>query len=217
MKVKSIKYDGNSTSSTLDLFESKDYGLDVSSKREIAKKAGQYIVEQINLSIARLTSPVSGGKYKRTLSPEYAAWKKKVVGTDKPNLQLSGEMLDQLDYREGNGEVEIGVFGSAAPRAANHNHFGDGSPVPERQFLPRVGQEFKGNIQKTIEQMIKDKVLEVSPLTRTRLAAVRDAGDLKSTLKELYPSLTWPQIRTAIARNGELLDLLDTFNLLRWL
>jgi hypothetical protein len=94
-------------------------------------------------------SPVAGGQWKRSLSPEYKKLKEKISGSNFANMELTGEMLDALDARiTSSGTIEVGIWGDQASKADGHNNFSGSSTLPPRQFIPNEdkGQTFKPSI-----------------------------------------------------------------------
>ena len=105
---------------------------------------------------SKLKSSVKGGKWKKTLSPGYKKIKSKVA-PGVPNMELTGDMLDALMFKPYRDGIEIGVFDTEeAKKADNHNKFTAKSrktKVPERQFIPRKGQQFKPDILKELKTL----------------------------------------------------------------
>lgn len=141
-----------------------------SAKEQAKEDIKEYIVDSILEYVSRAESPVSGGKWKQTLSPEYAKEKAKISGSTKPNMELEGDMLDDLTAEFSGNTLTVG-FGSDASdlsklKAENHNKFTARSKkkskktkkykVPERNFIPRKDQSFKRDIQQGIKQIVKE-------------------------------------------------------------
>jgi hypothetical protein len=217
--MKTIKTNATSqrTSSEIDLFSDSQVRLTSDQRRAISEEVGEFLKEQVVLSINALESPISGGKFKKTLSPEYKKEKVKQGGSPVPNLQLSGEMLDSLDYRVTSKGIELGVFGPAALRADGHNNLSGESELPERKFLPDIGESFKSSIKGEVEKIIQDKIVEDIEVTRRDFATIRNKAELYESLERIYPDFDSYEITEAILRNPQLTKLLDEFNLLRFL
>lgn len=180
-------------------------------------EVGEFVKEQILLSVAESSSPISGGAFKKSLS---AAYKKQKEADGLPgvaNLELTGEMLDSLDYKTTKDGIEIGVFGRAALRADGHNNFSGESELPGRQFLPKEGESFKPSIQKEIDRIIRDKLTENLSISRRDFATVRNGIELWQVLREFFPGYRKSQIVETVLRNRQFVGLLDEFNLLRFL
>lgn len=95
-------------------------------------------------------SPVQGGSWKRTLSPEYKKIKEKISGANFANLELYGDMLDALEcVITSDGNLSLQIVGSEADKADGHNNFSGKSELPPREFIPN---EAKGQ---TLKQPIR--------------------------------------------------------------
>ena len=217
MQVKKTNSTKNRTSSEIDLFSDARYEVPSELKEEIASDVGEYLKEQILKAVAESTSPISGGAFKKSLSP---AFKKKKESEGLPgvaNLEYSGQMLDSLDYKVTSKGIELGVFGEPARRADGHNNFSGESKLPKRQFLPEEGQAFKGSIQQEIDKIIRDKLADNITATRRDFATIRNKQELFETLKEMFPDFNRAQIVDTVTRSPKIAGLLNEFNLLRFL
>lgn len=136
--------------------------IEVNADEATKKEIGEFLVEQILSSVQSVESPVSGGKYKSTLSKEYKKFKEEQGHNPVPNLEFEGDMLDALDFKITKNGIKVGIFNNKteASKADGHNNFSGKSSLPTRQFLPREGQKFKADINKTIEQIVADSNLE---------------------------------------------------------
>jgi hypothetical protein len=201
-------------SSEIDLFE--DRKLSAETKESIRQEVGQFLVEQINLHLAKTQSPVDGGTFK-ALSPKYKKEKQSDGLAGRPDLEFSGQMKDQIDFRSTSKGIEIGVFGSAAARADGHNNFSGQSQIPTRQFLPKEGETFKSSIDREINKIINDKIAEDIDLTRADVAEIGTKEELFEVLRDIFPNFSRKEIIDAVIRNDEMLTLLNEFNLVRFL
>jgi hypothetical protein len=121
-------------------------------KRQLLDDVGEYIVTAMLDYIGEAKTPVSGGKFKKTLSSEYA----KREGKKLANLDLNGDMLNALTWKIASGGLEIGIFDEAqAIKSYNHNI---GDTLPQRQFIPNDGQSLKKDIVQGIESIIGEYV-----------------------------------------------------------
>lgn len=166
--------------------------------------------------MADLSSPVRGKSWPK-LSKGYA--KEKAVAGYSPvaDLERSGEMLGSLDYKETKTGIELGIYGASAPRADGHNNFSGESKIPTRRFLPYEGEGFKQTIEKEVEKIINDVIADSIKVSRKDFAEIKTKDELWATLKELMPDFSRAEIVDSISRNPELAELLDEFNLLKWL
>jgi len=116
--------------------------------------------------VAAKRSPVLGGEFKKTLSKGYAKKKQELVGSKDANLELFGDMLDSLTFKNTRDGIEIGIFNKKqAQKADNHNKFSPESKatkVPPRQFIPNAdeNQNFKRAIQNEVVNIIREYVKE---------------------------------------------------------
>jgi hypothetical protein len=124
------------------------------SRTKVKKDIGEFIVNEILLSVSDEKSPVEGGKYTKGLSEEY----RKVKGSNKANLELEGDLLDSLTFELNDKGLEIGIFDkSQTGKADGHNQIHDKhKTLPERRFIPDEKQTFKKNIMNGVKQIIND-------------------------------------------------------------
>lgn len=215
--MKKTNSTANRTSSEIDLFSDVGYTVPSGLKEDIASEVGEYLKEQILKAVAESTSPISGGAFKKSLSPEFKKLKQAEGLPGVANLEFSGKMLDSLDYKVTSKGIELGVFGEPAKRADGHNNFSGESKLPKRQFLPEEGQNFKSTISKEIDKIIRDKLADEKEVSRSTFATIRNKQELWKTLKEMFPDFTRAQIVDTVARSPKIASLMDEFNLLRFL
>lgn len=130
-------------------------------RAEIRQEVGDFVVESILSRVGGGRSPVRGeGKFKK-LSKDYKSFKTGEGSGGDPNLELTGDMLDSLDFVVEGSKIRVGVSPSEAPKADNHNHFKEfGSPtLPRRQFIPKEDQTFTKDIISGIRDII-DNIVE---------------------------------------------------------
>jgi len=139
---------------------SKELELDLSKvpradRTTVKQEIGNFIIEEIMRSVSEGTSPVSGrGKFK-ILNKQYA--KSQKGGDRNPNLDLFGDMLDSLTFKNTSQGIEVGIFRSSqVPKADGHNNFSGESTLPERRFIPDESEGFKRDIEKGIKDIIND-------------------------------------------------------------
>ena len=207
MKTIDVKVSSNETSSTIDLFS--DIDASSETKEAIKKDVGDFLVEKILESVSSLSSPVSGGGFKKTLSKEYKKLKVSEGGSNVPDLELSGLMLNKLEYKPTKEGIKIGVFGDAAPRADGHNNLSGDSKLPERKFLPNVGESFKSNIESEIEAIIADHLLKEADIKKKELEELETTSEVYSYLQTFLPDYSKNQIKKAVIRNEDLFKLLE--------
>jgi len=132
------------------------------SDRSLAKEeVAEYIVDTILDRVSSQSSPVSKGKFKPSLSKDYKKIKTKQGGSSKPNLELTGDMLDSIDARFKGSTLSVGIHKDAGElnmlKAENHNKFtkrANKTSLPERKFIPKKGENFKREIMRDIKDII---------------------------------------------------------------
>lgn len=216
MKVTKQTATTTKLTSSLDFFGDLDFELPTDAKEELKESLGEFIKEQVLLRVGEVSSPVSGESFP-ALSSKYKKKKASEGLTPKANLEASGNMLDSLDYRVTKDGIEIGIFGGLAPQADGHNNFSGKSQIPQRRFLPAEGQQFKQDIQREIDRMIRDKYTEQLEVKKQDLSDIGSRSELYDYLEELMPTFTELQIKDAVTRNDELLELLADADLLKYL
>ena len=165
-------------------------------RSQVKQEVGNFVVEEILRSVSSASTPVSGGKYKATLSKDYADEEK--GGNRTANLELEGDMLDSLEFKNTREGVEVGIFkASEVPKADGHNNFSGKSKLPTRQFIPKENEKFKRNIEKGIKDIVNE--FKVSPEPR-----IPSTSDLFRTVSTLQAD----EVATTIAVN-ELFDSED--------
>lgn len=184
-------------------------------KNKIIQEAGEFLVEQVLLSMGEARSPVSGEVFPK-LTKDYKAHKLAEGGSSSPDLELTGDLKDALTYRPTANGLELGFFGDQADKADGHLKFsGRTNNTPQRRFLPGEGQSFKGQIEREIDMMIREKAADA--VTKQDLRGVQDSKALYDTLGEIFGVKSKYQIRDSVTSSPYLLDLLYSMDLLRFL
>lgn len=127
-----------------------------SQNRSQAKsEIGDFVVNEILRFVGSGKSPVAGEKASfPKLDKNYAEDKK--GGNTTANLDLQGDMLDALTFKNVAGGIEIGIFGDEAPKADGHNNHSGESSLPRRRFIPDEDQKFRGRIESGVKKIIKE-------------------------------------------------------------
>lgn len=214
-KVVESKGSNSETYSEIDLVS--DLDLPTSVKNEIKEEVGKLLIDEILSYVSEKRSPVSGGSYKATLSKEYAKEKKAEVGNTEANLELTGALLDSVTFKKTDDGIRIGVFGKEAGKADGHNNLSGESRLPERQFLPKEGEVFKSQIQDEIDSIIADKIAEVASFDKSDFDGVDDKTELYAVLADRFLDMSRADIRAAVLRSDDLLELLAEMDLLEFL
>lgn len=132
-----------------------------------------------------------------------------------PNLELSGEMLDQLDYRVTDDGIEIGVYGDAAPRADGHNNLSGDSKIPTRRFIPAEGESFRDGIAREVDRILADAASE--EVTEEQFVdlveGVSSSSELYDRLGVIFNLSSRAEIRAAVLRSPLIFNLLGLYDL----
>ena len=202
-------------SATLDLFEGRKLPADV--KERIRDEVGTYLVEQTQIALAERKSPVSGEAIRALTSKSYKEFKKREVGNTNADLEFSGQMKDEIDFRPTAEGIKIGVFGDRAGAADGHNNFSGRSQLPKRRFLPAENQVYKQEIQKTVKQIVTDIVTEEMAFTKDDFKNVTTKKELVQVLSTKMGAMSTSEMVLSVFRNEDLLNLLFKLGLSRLL
>jgi phage gpG-like protein len=124
-------------------------------ERSIKEEVAEFIISSVLEYVNDGRSPVTGQQFKQ-LSKDYADEEK--GGRRTPNLDLEGDMLNSLTWKNTENGIKVGIFDeSQTPKAYNHNV---GDTLPKRQFIPNGRQRFVGIIEDGVNQIIKERLRE---------------------------------------------------------
>lgn len=217
MAIKTTKTKVNSsvTSSEIDLFAG--VRLPRAVKRDVAQVAGELILDSIKSDLDKRKSSVDGSNFQK-LNKDYAKMKRAAGLRGVPDLQLTSQMIDELDANvTGAGLLNVGVFGSSAPRADGHNNLSGKSSLPLRQSLPKEGEGFRSGIQRELQAIVNEAVADNVRLPVRRLGAVTTKAEFFEILRESFGPVSNAAIRSSILANEDLLTQLSSRNLTRFL
>lgn len=201
------------TSATIDLSEELQ-GLTKKQQDEALDAVGELLVEQTLARVAEQRSPLSGYGRFDALSPDYAKEKKEETGSDKPNLDYSGEMLSSLDYEPiGKGKLEIGVYGSDAPKADGHNNLSGESKLPLRRFIPGEEDVYDKVIQGQIAETIAFYKGDNLTIKAEKLDEISSTKELYDELEEVFGAYSRAELKKFVL-GSELKELLADYDLL---
>ena len=209
MKVTSNKTTSSETSATIDL---ETRNLSTQTKSEV----GEFLVEQILSAVASRKSPVTGESFD-PLSKDYKSDKQDQGLQGVPNLELTGSMLDSLDFRIEGDEIVIGVFGEDAPKADGHNNLSGESKLPERRFIPAEGQGFVSSIEREVARIINDAVAQDVAPPVGRLSRVQSQTELYEVLSGVFNITSRARLREAVIGSDRWTQELSMLGLLRFL
>lgn len=115
-----------------------------------------FVLDSVLNAVGEASSPVSGrGKFK-ALSKNYKDYKSEFSSSTMANLELNGDMLDELEVVESKGNLKLRIKGSEAAKADGHNNHSGKSSLPTRRFIPSKGETFKRDIIAGIKDIIRD-------------------------------------------------------------
>lgn len=131
-----------------------------SSKKEAVEEVAEYLHDTILNYLHEAKSPVYGNEFVG-LSKGYKKIKSKVSGSAKANMELYGDMLDELEARVNGYEISVGFHSDTSEltrnKADNHNKWTSKSfktKVPMRRFIPKDEENFSKEIMRDIKEII---------------------------------------------------------------
>lgn len=218
MKVLETKATKSQTTSLVDFLDGYDV-KDPELKSRLSSEIGEFVVDRILDSVASTNSPLAGYGSFKGLSGEYKALKKADGRGSKPNLEFTGDMLDSLDWRVKKSGVEIGVYGSDAPKADGHNNLSGKSSLPLRRFLPKGKDTFNRDILKEVDGIIKDAISEKGKRSFNRgdLIGINSKTEFWEYLQGFYPGFSRSDIRRSLTNNPELFSTILDLGYQKWL
>lgn len=215
MEAKTPKVSKSITASVIDLSDELE---GVKDKTALANEIGELLVEEILQRVADSDSPVSGGRYKQTLSKEYRKYKIDETGSGDANLDLTGEMLSSLDYRVRGTTVEIGLFDPTnAGKADGHNNFSGRSRLPQRKFLPDEGETFKRDILALVNEKVDSYKVDTADIKKSDLKEIETKKELFDFLVEATGIFNRKKLINNVLGNKKLVNILDELDLLEFL
>lgn len=129
----------------------------------VKQEIGHFIVNEILLFVGRGESPVAGQRAFKKLSSPYAKAEKR--GDRTPNLDLEGDMLDALTFKDTPLGISVGIFDAKqAPKAHGHNTGFDGErPDLRRAFIPDENETFKQSIMAGVNGILNSSRVVIPP------------------------------------------------------
>lgn len=186
-----------------------------SSRADVKQQVGEFIVESILSSVASQKSPVKGESWPSLERGPYRDKKKSEAGNTEANMELTGDMLDALTFRNTKEGVEVGFFNKQAWKADGHNKFsGKQNHTPKRRFLPGEGQQFVNEITNEINKIIIDAQVGETKFSAEDLKQIETKDDLYDYLSDQLDMDSRTAIRLAVLRNESLVNKLDKYDLL---
>lgn len=126
-------------------------------RRQLKKKVGELLVDEIKEFAQSGESPVRGhGKFQRYTS-DYAA--KKGVSRSDVDLTDTERMLNSLSFVQTANGVSVGVRGALNEKKAETHNLGTqrSKGIPVRRFIPVGNEQFKAKIiKKVVSEALRD-------------------------------------------------------------
>lgn len=210
MKILKTKANKSELSSTIDLSEELK-GLSREDKQDALTAIGDFLLEQTLVNAAESASIVKGEKIPALTSKPYKLKKRDEVGNAKANFELTGEMLDSIDFKKSASSITIGVYGEAALRADGHNNFSGKSRLPKRRIFPAEGQEYNQATQREIKRIIAD-YKSSNPIVKD-FEDISTKSELYETLRDMTGLTSRVEIKMAVMRSKDLLEVLEEMDL----
>jgi len=135
-----------------------DLSIPKDKQAEALRAASEFIKETMLDYIGEMKSPVSGGRWVKTLSTGYLKKKEEESGVSQANLELTGHLLDNLSVDVKGSNIVIDVDPEDRGKALGHltGEYGKHSKEKPRQFMPQPGQEFKKQILSDLKQLLSE-------------------------------------------------------------
>lgn len=140
-----------------------DLNIPKDRQREALQAASEFLKETMLDYIGDGKFTVSGGKWVKSLSPEYKKKKLEESGIDYSNLELTGSFLDNLSVEAKGSKIVIDVDPDDYGRAEGFitGQYGDSSKIKKRQFMPQPGEEFRKEILNDLRSLLEEFEEEV--------------------------------------------------------
>lgn len=180
--------------------------LSSAQKARIKSDVGELLIDHILLNVGKGRSPLGQGAFP-ALSDDYRNFKRDEGAGTRPNLELSGEMLDSLKFEHTDEGIKIYISGEAAPRADGHNNFSGDSRLPLRRFLPSEEDEFPSVIVRQVQEIISENIVDSDGIKKSDIAKISSKSELNSFLKTVFPLVTPSQAKNTILVDDNLRTL----------
>jgi len=127
-------------------------GTSKTKRGQINKEVCDFVLDKVRSSAAASRSPVGRGKWKSSLSKDYA----ERVGKTKANLKEEGDLMGSLRCNrvKDSDSVTLTILQGQNSKADGHNNMSGRSQLPSRQFIPN--RDNKQSFTKDIKDGIKD-------------------------------------------------------------
>lgn len=149
---------------TFDPFKLTGVKVPLSRREDALEAVANYLLESSLMEIGAGRSPVAGGPWKRSLTPEYKKKKAEESSVTFANAELSGDLLDALKAEpSSSNRIFYGVEGDQAGKAEGNNIGSYGRDPDEsqaRRIIPTDGETFKPSIVAGMREVLEDFVDE---------------------------------------------------------
>jgi len=183
--------------------------LSSSKEKQVKDDIGELIIDTILARVGKSKSPIQGHGNFDALSPDYKEEKQGQGRGGKANLELSGDMLDELAFKRTEKGIKLMIEGAVAPRADGHNNFSGKSKLPLRRFLPAEGEKFINSLDKEINKIVNEAVVSARKLKKRDLTNINTKSALRAFLKDEFEGLTIREAKSAILIDESLRELFD--------
>lgn len=134
-------------------------GIPQDQRKDALEAAAEFIKEQMLSYIAEGESPVDGGKWRKELTEKYAEIKDKLSSSNFANMELSGELLDSLEFLANSRSISIVVPSDQAGKAEGNliGSYGQDKPRPKyaREFMPyKKNQQLRDEILQGVDEIL---------------------------------------------------------------
>lgn len=138
-----------------------ELGLEIprNKRREALEAAAELLKVEMLDYIGSGKSPVSGGKWVRSLTPAYAEQKAEDSSADFANLERTGDLLDSLTVEPKGQALVIDVGEDQYGKAEGHitGVYGEHSKRERpRQFMPQGEETFKRDIMRKLKEVLAE-------------------------------------------------------------
>lgn len=143
----------------IDVLDELDIKIPRSKRREALEAAAETLKTAMLDYIGEGNTPVSGGRWIRSLTRKYAEKKSEESSVDFANLELTGELLDSISVDVKGSKLIIDVDPDQYGKAEGHitgeygKHWKKRKP---RQFMPQGNEKFKRDIMQQVKDTLMD-------------------------------------------------------------
>lgn len=145
---------------TFDPIEATGVEIPRARRKEALKAAAEYLKDAVLADVGAGKSPVAGGPWKRSLTPDYKTKKSKESSALYANLELDGDLLDVYDVKVEGSKLFSGFHASQAGKAEGNNIGSYGQPKGDnskaRRHTPLDGETFRPGIISGLRRVLEE-------------------------------------------------------------